>query len=97
MHDPGIWSYIASTGASTHVVRANQNLLALRLFASGSTGSVRFFPRTTSTGQTATTANPAVKVRSDVGFDWSPAAKVAPLVFVVSAAVDVFGEVSSHG
>lgn len=91
--DPGIWSYISSTGPSTHVIRANQNLLALRLFATGTTGNASFYPRTTSTGQVGATP---VKVRRDVGFDWTPAAKVAPLVIVVSSAVDVFGEVSSH-
>lgn len=90
--DPGTWNYISSTGASTHKLDGERRLLAVRFFAAGSTGNVKFYPRSTSTGQAGASA---VKIRSGVGFDWTPAAKVTPLVFVVSSAVDVFGEVSS--
>lgn len=90
--DPGVWSYITSTGASTHVIRTDQRLLAIRFFAFGTTGNVKFYPRSQTTGQT--TATP-VKVRTGGGFDWTPAAKVSPMVIVVSAAIDMFGEVSS--
>lgn len=91
--NPGISTYIASTGASTHVIGPGKDLLAARFFSAATTGHVEFYLRTTSTGQAGAVP---VKVRADVGFDWTPAAKWSPCVVVVSASVDVFGEVSSH-
>lgn len=92
--NPGISTYISSTGASTHVIRSGSDLLSARFFAAGTTGHVEFYLRTTSTGQAGAVP---VKVRSGVGFDWTPAAKWSPCVICVSSAVDFFGEVSSHG
>lgn len=90
--DAGVWNYIASTGATTHVISGERKLLTVRFFANGADGTVYIYPRTDTTGLSS--AAP-IAVRSGVGFDWTPSAKVKPVVLVVSSAIDVFGEVSS--
>lgn len=63
----GPWSYRSTVGGAL-VVTSTQRLLALRVFASGTTGSF-----TIDVG--GTTGEP-IQIAANSGFDWSPSGKV---------------------